>query len=249
MTLTTVLVLTALFFLAAALYSAVGHAGASGYLAAMALAGVAPVVMRPTALTMNILVALIASARFLQTGSFSWRTFWPFALTSIPAAYLGGSLTLSAAIYGAIVGAILVYAALRLFQTASHAEEEVRTVPVVPALGAGVLIGALSGVTGVGGGIFLTPLMLLRRWATPRTAAGVSAVFILVNSVAGLAGRAVSLQHLPQALPLFLAAVAAGGWIGSTWGARRAAPQRIRQTLAVVLLVAAAKMIASAFTA
>ena len=238
--------LAVLFFGAALLYASVGHAGASGYLAVMALVGVAPAVMKPTALILNVLVAAIASTLYWRAGAFSWKTFWPFAVTSIPASFLGGWLSVPASIYGIIVAVILIYAAVRLLATASGQEEQVTRVPVFAALVTGAVIGLLSGLVGVGGGIFLTPLLLFCRWSTARIAAGVSAVFILVNSVAGLAGHAVVAGNLPTGMPIFASAVAIGGSIGATYGSRRANPIVMRRVLAVVLVVASVRMFTAA---
>ncbi|MDQ1362266.1 MAG: uncharacterized protein QG652_126, partial [Pseudomonadota bacterium] len=183
------IILTVLIFVAAVLYSSVGHAGASGYLAAMALTGISPAVMKPAALSLNILVAVIATFRFYRVGAFSWSLFWPLALTSIPCAYLGGLITLPGNLYKPLVGVMLVYAAWRSFHTASKAfllPVQKAAVPVLLMMGA--VLGILSGLTGVGGGIFLSPLLLFFRWAETRVISGIAAAFILVNSIAGLLG-------------------------------------------------------------
>ena len=171
--------LAAFVFLAAALYSSVGHAGASGYLAAMAIVGLAPETMRPTALALNILVATIATARYARAGQFDWRTLWPFALASVPAAFLGGVLHLPTTLYRPLVGVILLLAALELVRSARRsaareADAPRSDVPVVPALLIGAGIGLLSGLTGTGGGIFLSPVLLFLGWAQTRKTSGVS---------------------------------------------------------------------------
>ncbi|HZG53080.1 MAG TPA: sulfite exporter TauE/SafE family protein [Pyrinomonadaceae bacterium] len=243
---TDVLVLALLILAAAALYSSVGHAGASGYLAAMALFGLAPATMKPTALCLNILVASIATFRFWRAGCFHWPLFWPFAVASIPLAFIGGALTLPNAIYKQIVGATLLYAAVRLFlftRAQAEATAATRPVPLVTAILLGGLLGFLSGLTGVGGGIFLSPLLLLSGWADTRRTAGVSAAFILVNSIAGLSGNLTNLRALPPALPYFALAAIVGGVIGSEFGSRRLTSVAIRRLLAVVLAVAGVKMI------
>ncbi|HEY9421344.1 MAG TPA: sulfite exporter TauE/SafE family protein [Thermoanaerobaculia bacterium] len=236
--------LAALILIAAVLYSSVGHAGASGYLAVMALWGIAPETMKPTALTLNILVATIGTVKFYRAGHFSWRLFWPFALTSIPCSFLGGGLSLPGHIYRPIVGAVLLFSALRMLKPA-RAEDQGE--PAFPSIWAGLvwgaLIGLLSGLTGVGGGIFLSPLLLVMGWAGIRATAGVSALFILVNSVAGLAGHLSSVAHLPANLPLLLAAAGIGGWIGAHYGSRRLPAQKLRWLLAVVLVIAGLKLI------
>ncbi|HZH90048.1 MAG TPA: sulfite exporter TauE/SafE family protein [Pyrinomonadaceae bacterium] len=241
-----VIILSLLILLAAALYSSVGHAGASGYLAAMALFGLAPATMKPTALCLNVLVATIATFRFWRAGCFHWPLFWPFAIASIPLAFIGGALTLPTTIYKQIVGLTLLYAAVRLFlftRAKAGAEETQSGAPFVAAMLSGGLIGLLSGLTGVGGGIFLSPLLLLMGWADARRTAGVSAAFILVNSIAGLLGNLTNLQALPPALPYFALAAVAGGIVGSEFGTRRLANVTIRRLLAVVLLVAGVKMV------
>lgn len=242
---TEIIVLALLILAAATLYSSVGHGGASGYLAAMALFGLAPATMKPTALCLNILVASIATFRFWRAGCFSWPLFWPFAVASIPLAYIGGAITLPTTIYKQVVGLTLLYAAFRLFLfTQAKADAAAtRIAPLALAILLGALIGLLSGLTGVGGGIFLSPLLLLMGWADTRRTAGISAAFILVNSMAGLLGNVTNVQALPPALPFFAVAAVVGGLIGSEFGSRRLAGVTIRRLLAVVLVVAGVKMI------
>jgi uncharacterized membrane protein YfcA len=236
--------LAALIFAVAVLYSTVGHAGASGYLAAMALFGVAPAVMKPTALTLNILVALVASAKFYRAGFFSWRIFWPFAVASIPASFIGGSLTLPVHVYKLIVGIVLLYSALRLFLIAKRPDAETPTpAPLWIALVFGAAIGLLSGLTGVGGGIFLSPLILLMGWARTKETAAVSSAFILVNSIAGLLGHVSAVAAVPRAIFVWAPVALLGGWIGSELGTRTLPVPRIRQWLAVVLVLAGLKLI------
>ena len=241
--LTTVIILGVAIFLMAALYSSVGHAGASGYLAAMALAGLAPSVMKPTALTLNILVALIATARFYRAGFFSWRVLLPFALSSIPFAFLGGALSLPGSVYTKVVGVVLLYGAYRLWRhAAAEANAEARPVPLPAAVALGAGIGLLSGITGVGGGIFLSPVLLLAGWAETRQASGVAAAFILVNSVAGLAGHLASVRQVPDSIYLWGAAAVVGGIVGTELGRRRLATVTLRRVLSAVLLIAGLKM-------
>ena len=243
---TNIAIVAALIFLAALLYSSVGHAGASGYLAVMALMGVSATVMKPTALTLNILVASIATVRFYRAGCFSWALFWPFALPSIPAAFVGGAITLPGYIYKPVVGITLLLAAYRLLRTASSAAIEdahEKPVPKVGATVSGAGIGLLSGLTGTGGGIYLTPLLLFMGWAETRKSAGVSAAFILTNSVAGLAGRLSSLAALPGAIPYWAMAAVGGGLVGAEYGSRRLGNVTLRRLLAVVLVIAGLKLI------
>lgn len=243
------IILTALILFAALLYSSVGHGGASGYLAAMALVGVSAAVMKPTALTLNILVAVIATAKYYRVGAFSWHLFWPFALASTPFAYLGGTLTLPGHIYKPLVGTVLIYAAWRSFRTAHQpAQAAAARPPMSMLLLAGAAMGFLSGLTGVGGGIFLSPLLLFFRWAEVKVISGIAAAFILVNSVAGLLGviASASAPALPSALPYWAVAAVVGGFIGAEYGSKRLGNPTIQKLLAAVLVVAGAKMIATA---
>lgn len=238
------LLLTVLILLAALLYSSVGHGGASGYLAAMALFGTPPEVMRPTALSLNVLVATIATVRYARAGATSWHLFWPLALTSIPFAFLGGFIELSGGFYKPLVGVVLLYAAWKSFRTARQTPAAVRPRPpklLLFACGAG--IGFLSGLTGVGGGIFLSPLLLFFRWADMRMIAGIAASFILVNSIAGLLGVMTVAPALPAALPFWALAAVVGGLVGAELGSRRLGSPTIQRLLSLVLLVAGAKMI------
>jgi len=224
------------------LYSSVGHAGASGYIATMTLFGLAPVVIRPTALVLNILVASIGTFQFWRAGHFSWKLFWPFALLSIPAAYLGGYLQPSASVLRILIGLVLLFSGARLiFRRNDPARTTLPSCPKAIGMGAG--LGFLSGLTGTGGGIFLTPLLLFCRWAHIRQAAAVSALFILVNSIGGLAGYFTKKHSIP-ALGLILAMAAIiGGTIGSRLGSRHFPVRTISILLAIVLTIAGAKLL------
>lgn len=228
--------------LIAFLYSSVGHAGASGYIATMTLFGLATTVIRPTALVLNILVATIGSFQFWRAGHFSWKLFWPFALLSVPAAYLGGYLQPSASILRILIGFILLFSAVRLIFRRRDPEQTIT--PSKPmAVGVGIALGFISGLTGTGGGIFLTPLLLFCHWARIRQAAAVSALFILVNSIGGLVGYFTAVHSIPS-LGVFLAIPAViGGTLGSYLGSRRLPVRSIAIFLAVVLTVAGAKLI------
>jgi len=251
---TTVAIIAALMFAVALLYSTVGHAGASGYLAAMALFSTPPAVMRPTALILNIIVATVGTIRFLYAGFFSWRTFWPFALASIPASFLGGWLTLPATVYKALVGLVLLYSAVRLFFSAKRADtQDAKLVPIWLGLILGTAIGLLSGLTGVGGGIFLSPLLLLMGWAKTKETSGVSVTFILVNSIAGLLGHGLfshfsAVSSLPHKTIVWVPAVLVGGWIGTELGTRRLPISGIRRWLSVVLVLAGLKLVSEVLT-
>ncbi len=228
--------------LIAFLYSSVGHAGASGYIAVMTLLSMTPEVIKPTALALNILVASIGAWQFWRAGHFSWRLFWPFALLSVPFAFIGGYLDLPANIFKGLVGIILLYSAVRFLLPASR-ENVPRDPSHVVAFASGGAIGLLSGLTGTGGGIFLTPLLLLAGWARVKTAAAVSALFILVNSSAGLLGNLSSTRHFPAFALVLVAAAAVGGSVGSYLGSRRFDPAVVKKLLAVVLLIAGTKLI------
>ena len=241
---TDALILGALFFAAALLYAGVGHAGASAYLAAMALIGLAPAEMRPTALVLNLFVASIVVLRFSRAGHLPWRQLVPLVAGSVPAAFIGGLIDLPGAIYRPLVAVVLLAGAWRLATaTTSAADEAPRGVPTVAGAAGGVAIGLLAGLTGTGGGIFLTPLLVLASWTATRDAAGLSGAFILANSVAGLAGLVVAGFSLPPALPGWILAVVAGGLIGSWLGARRFSILALRRVLALVLVLAAAKLV------
>lgn len=238
------LIIAILFFVGAALYSSVGHGGASSYLAVMGLFSLAPAVMKPTALALNILVAGIATFKFYRAGLFSWRLFWPFAVASIPAAFIGGATILPARGYKILVGAVLLYAAVWMFRSSLRPlNKETHLPPLWAALAWGAAIGLLSGLTGVGGGIFLSPLLLYMCWAETRATSGVAAPFILVNSVAGLLGHFSSVALLPSSIPIWGVAAVIGGWIGASYGSKRAPAPVLRQLLSLVLVVAGAKLI------
>ena len=239
---TTFIFLCVAITIVAFLYSSVGHAGASGYIATMTLFGLATTVIRPTALVLNILVATIGSFQFWKAGHFSWKLFWPFALLSVPAAYCGGYLQPSASILRILIGFVLLLSAARLFFRKKDPEQT--NPPLKPvAIGVGAGLGFLSGLTGTGGGIFLTPLILFCKWAVIRQAAAVSALFILVNSIGGLVGYFTAKHSIPT-LGIYLAIPAViGGTIGSYLGSRRLPARGIAIFLAIVLTIAGCKLI------
>lgn len=235
------LVLLGLIALAALLYSSVGHGGASGYLAVMALLGVAPAIMKPAALTMNIFVAGWVAWRLYRAGYFNARLFWPFAFGSIPLSFVGGLLVLPGNFYRYVVGAALIVAAIRLLMEARDQPAR-STPPPMLAVAVGAVLGFVSGLTGVGGGIFLSPLLLFLRWADMRHTAALSATFILLNSIAGLAGYLTTGAAVPSGLPWMVLAALAGGVVGAELAVRRLAPVKLRRLLGVVLGIAAVKM-------
>jgi uncharacterized protein len=222
-------------FVVAVLYSSVGHA-------LMSLVSLAPAQIRPLALALNILVAIIASFHFIRAGHFNWRTFWPFALLAVPMSFIGGRMVLPVHIFQVLVGLVLLASAVWLLWRAPQVEA-VKTPPLWLALITGAFLGLLAGLTGTGGGIFLTPLLLYLRWAPAKTASAVSAMFIFLNSSAGLLGNFSSTKSLPADLGLFLLAAAFGGFIGAYLGSQKFAPTTIKRFLAAVLLIAGFKLI------
>ena len=241
------LVLTALIFVAALLYASVGHGGASGYLAAMALVSVPVALMRPSALVLNILVSFVATYKFARVGAFSHRLFWPLALASIPFAYLGGTLELTSHLYKPLVGVVLIYAAWQSFHTAQGSSNvELHPVKIWLLLVTGAALGLLSGLTGVGGGIFLSPILILGRWASTKVVSGIAAAFILVNSLAGFGGIASKAVPVSFGLTYWAAAALLGGYLGAEYGSRRLGNPMIQRLLSLVLLIAGIKMMATA---
>ncbi|HEV7700411.1 MAG TPA: sulfite exporter TauE/SafE family protein [Pyrinomonadaceae bacterium] len=239
---TATILTTLAIFVVAVMYSSVGHGGASGYLAVMAFLGVMPEVTRPTALVLNLFVASIGTYQFWRAGFFSWRVFWPFAVASIPFAFIGGMIHLPTNVYKIVLGIVLALAALRLAWKL-RPTDEIKDPPIWAALIIGAIIGLLSGLIGVGGGIFLTPVLLLANWSETKTAAGVSAMFILVNSISGLLGNYSQVSVLSSNVWLWIGAAVVGGLLGSTLGAKRFDSLTLRRVLAVVLLFAAVKLI------
>ena len=237
--------LLALIAIAAVLYSSVGHGGASGYLAAMALFGMEPAMMKPAVLTMNIFVTALVLTRLARAGYFNWRLFLPFAAGSLPLAFVGGSLTLNSAAYRVIVGLALLLASWRLLWQGVDSDR-VQPPSVWIAVLVGAILGFVSGLTGIGGGIFLSPLLLLFNWTTMRGSAAIAAAFILFNSIAGLAGYATTAGSWPPGIPLLVVTAFAGALLGSELGTRQLAPRHLQQVLCMVLVIAGVKMIVTA---
>ena len=237
-----IVLLTLAILVVAFLYSSVGHAGASGYIAVMTLFALTPNVIKPAALVLNILVASIGTWQFWRAGHFSWRLFWPFAVLAIPMAFVGGYTNLPAHMFKVLVGIVLVLsAALFLFRPANDTvDREPKLIEAIPVGGA---LGLLAGLTGTGGGIFLTPLLLLMRWARTKTVAATSALFILVNSIAGLLGNLSSTRNLPSFAFVLVGAAVIGGTAGSYFGSWRFNHIVIKRLLAVVLLIAGLNLI------
>lgn len=229
-----------LMFLIAAMYAAVGQAGASGYLAVMALFKFQPDIMRTTALVLNLLVSLVATSRYIRKGLLRLALFWPFIVTSIPMAFIGGRIKLDPHVYRPLIGAVLLYAAYRLVWSTLPRQQSTNdeTVPLASgqALGWGALLGLLAGITGIGGGIFLSPLLHLKRWARPHEVSALSSAFILVNSTAGLLGQLTHRPTFPSALPVWAIAVLIGGYVGTEYGTRSLNPTGLKRLLAAILV-------------
>jgi uncharacterized membrane protein YfcA len=229
-------------FIVAMMYASVGHGGASGYLAVMALFGLAPAALKPTALLLNIVVAGVGCYLYLSARQFSWKVFWPFVVTSIPASFLGGYFNLPPHLYRPALGAVLLFAAWRLFVRRNR-EGSKSTPPTLPvAMLVGAVLGFISGLIGVGGGIFLSPLMILLGWARVREVSGIAALFILVNSVAGLLGHLSSLQHVPEYAPLLAVLALVGGALGALGGSRHLPVTAIVKAMSLMLFLAGGKM-------
>ena len=231
------------FFLAAALYASVGHGGASAYLAVMGLAGMAPVAMKPIALVLNIAVSLLAFIAFARAGHFRARLFGLFAAASVPAAFIGGWLQFPDPTFKIILACALLFGAWRLVFYKTAEETNLREPPLAAIFILGLVIGFLSGLIGIGGGIFLTPLLMLFRWTSAKPAAAISAAFIFVNSISGLGGFITKGGVIPQLTWFILPVVLLGAWLGSSWGSKHARTPVLQRVLAVVLIVAAAKFV------
>ncbi|MBI4427734.1 MAG: sulfite exporter TauE/SafE family protein [Ignavibacteriales bacterium] len=245
--LTVLLLISVLILLVAALYSSVGHGGASGYLAVLSFFAVAPSQMATTALMLNVLVAGLSLISYYRAKHLSSGLAWPFVVASVPAAFAGGAIHVSEKIYFVLLAVVLIFAALRLaFSGDFQVEQRASSVKLAVSLPAGAGIGFLSGIVGVGGGIFLSPLMLLMRWASTKQTAAVSALFIVVNSLGGLAGRGLrGGLDLTASIP-FIVAAFVGGFVGSSYGARKFSGLLLRRILALVLLIAAFKLLVTA---
>lgn len=239
-----IFVLLFLLAIIAFLYSSVGHGGASGYLAVMALVGVAPAMMKPSALVMNLAVSLFSFIGFYKAGFFRFKLFWPFAISSIPMAFLGGTMTLSDSIYKKILAACILISIIRLVYQFNNSNEKNRPIPLWAGLLSGGLIGLLSGMIGIGGGIILSPLMLLMRWSSLKETAAVSALFIFVNSLSGLYGQFQKGGiHLTENLQYAVLATIIGGLFGSYFGSQKFNVPTLRYLLSIGLLIASIKLV------
>lgn len=236
-----ILIIFALFVVAV-LYSSVGHGGASGYLAVMAFLAVSPAITRPTALVLNLFVASISFVQFYRAKHFDFKIFLPFAATSIPFAFLGGMIHLPTTVYKIILGITLIFAAIRLAINIKP-KSEPQPPHLFIALTIGAVLGFVSGLVGVGGGIFLTPILLLMNWTETKKAAGISALFILVNSISGLLGNYAQVSALSPNVYFWIGAAIIGGIIGSTLGSQKFNSITLRRVLAFGLMIASLKLI------
>jgi uncharacterized membrane protein YfcA len=240
----TLALLASAFLVAAALYTSVGHGGASAYLAIMALFSLPQEVMKPTALVLNILAASVGAWRFIRAGRFDWPLFWPIALGAAPFAFLGGALHLPEAFYRPLLGGVLLFAAVRIaWPDVRTREAEPKRPPALASGAAGAGMGLLAGLTGTGGGIFLSPLMIFFNWTRVQNTAGIAASFIVLNSAAGLAGNVASMRMLPGFLPVLVGAVAVGALTGAWLGVSRYSTLALRRALALVMLIAGLKLV------
>ena len=232
-----------LLLLVSFLYASVGHGGASGYLALMACFSFAPDVMRPTALILNLFVSAIAFIQYYKSGYFQWKLFWPFAITSIPAAFIGGVIQVDENIYKKILAVLLLFSVVKLigFNTPSVTVRKKQN--LIASLILGLIIGFFSGMIGIGGGIILSPLILLLHWADMKQTAAVSALFIFVNSLAGLSGSIIHGININSTMGLMLAIALVGGFAGSYSGAKKFNTVKLKFLLAIVLMIASAKLI------
>lgn len=234
-----------LLFAVAFLYASVGHGGASGYLALMALFNFAPPVMKSSALLLNIFVSLIAFVQYYRSGYFKWKLFLPFAVTSIPAAFIGASITVDAVIYKKILGIILIFPILRLLGLFNTESDELKDTNIVIALIVGALIGFLSGMLGIGGGIILSPVILLLHYGNMKQTASVSALFIFVNSIAGFTSLLSKGITIEKAVYIWLLVAVTGGLLGAYWGSKKWNNLWLKRVLAIVLCIASFKLIFS----
>jgi uncharacterized membrane protein YfcA len=235
-----------LFPIVAFLYASVGHGGASGYLALMSAFAFSITFMKPAALVLNILVSGISFYFYYREKNFKWKLFYPFVLTSIPFSFLGGYLEIDVFYYKVILATVLVFAVLRLLGLFGKERENINAIPLSMALAFGAVIGFLSGLLGIGGGIILSPVLLLMGWATMKQTAAVSALFILVNSISGLFGFVSQGGSLPASSGILIGLVFIGGLFGGYYGSVKFNSKGLRYVLSVVIGIAILKLYTTA---
>ncbi len=232
-----------LLFFVAFLYASVGHGGASGYLALMAIFSIAPDVMKPTALLLNLFVSLTSFIQFYRGGHFNWKIFLPFALASVPMAFVGGLVTIDAVVYKKVLGGLLLIPVIRFLFLSNIKVEERKKVNIIIAVLIGATIGFLSGLIGIGGGIILSPILLLMRWTDMKQTAAISALFIFVNSVSGLAGQLTKGIHFTTDMYTYVVIAFVGGLFGAYYGSVRFKQKALSFMLAAVLGIASFKLL------
>lgn len=234
-----------LLFVVAFLYASVGHGGASGYLAIMALLGMAPDIMKPTALLLNLFVSLTAFLFYYREGYFNWKLFIPLALASVPMAFIGGMINLDTALYRKLLGLLLLIPVVRFLFYPNTGVLQARAPHWAGAIMMGLVIGFLSGLIGIGGGILLSPLLLLLRWSDQKQTAAVSSLFIFVNSLSGLGGQISQGLVLESRMVTYVAFAFSGGLVGAWFGAQHFRQEVLKYILGIVLLVASLKLLAT----
>ena len=240
---TSLLLFYFLLFLVAFLYSSVGHGGASGYLALMAIFSISPEVMKPTALLLNLFVSSVSFIQFYRGGHFNWKIFLPFAITSVPLAYLGGLITVDDNIYKKILGILLIIPIIRFLFFANIKVEDIKKSNIFLSLLIGAVIGFLSGLIGIGGGIILSPVLLLLKWTDMKQTAAISALFIFVNSLSGLAGQFTKGINFSPDMYGYVAVAFAGGICGAYFGSLKLNQNLLKYVLAIVLIIASYKLL------
>lgn len=232
-----------LLFVIAFLYASVGHGGASGYLALMAIFSITPAVMKPTALLLNLFVSAVSFIQFYRGGHFKWKIFLPLALASVPMAFLGGLVTVDGTIYKKILGLLLIIPIVRFLFFANIKVEEIRKSDIILSVLIGATIGFLSGLIGIGGGIILSPVLLLLRWTDQKQTAAISAAFIFVNSLSGLFGQLTRGIHFSTDMYTYVIIAFIAGLCGAYFGSLKFKQTILKNTLAVVLMLAAYKLL------
>lgn len=232
-----------LLFIVAFLYASVGHGGASGYLALMAVFGIAPSVMKSSALIMNVCVSLISFFHYYKAGHFKWKLFLPFAIASVPASFAGALITVDADLYKKILGVLLIFPILRLLGVFGKENNKIKDLNYAAAFVLGIVIGFLSGMIGIGGGIILSPIIVLLHWANMKETAAVSALFIFVNSLAALTGLFIKGMHIDPSVYLWVVSALAGGFAGAWLGSIKIKNPVLKKILAGVLFLASIKLL------
>lgn len=239
----TMLAMTALLFLGAVLYTSVGHAGSSIYVAIMAFIGLEAATIKPTALVLNILVSSFTSYRFIKAKLVDFTLLVPLLIGAIPMAFIGGSIDLPTSLYKSIIGVLLLISGVTFLLRGSSAQvREISSPPIALAVAVGAAVGFTAGITGTGGGIFLSPIALLLSWSAIKKISGTAAVFILCNSISGLLGHISSVSEVPAEVLIYAIAVLAGAVIGTQFGIAKLTNQGVKRALGIVLLIAGLKL-------